>query len=212
MPQEPLLPPARLVALSEYSGEIQPDNHLLEADICTIGRSPICQIVVSRTLVSRLHARIERAGPRYLLQDAGSANGTFVNGRRISEPYLLTDQDAIGLGAIAGLLRFLDADPTFVPAGRLHYDERAILFYFGRQPLELPPTQFRLLHHLYQHQGDVCTRESCAQAIWGRDYDPGLDADALDRIVTNLRSQLRQLDPTTDFIKTRRSVGYELHL
>lgn len=210
MNQEIHIPPARLIALAEHAAEIQPEDYLLEADICTIGRSPLCQIVVTRPLVSRLHARIERTGPRYLLHDTSSANGTFVNARRITEPHLLADQDLIGLGSSAGLLRFLDADPTFVPSGRLRYDERAMLFYLGAQPLELPPTQFRLLHHLYQHLGDVCTRESCAQAIWGRDYEPGLDADALDRIVTNLRSQIRQIDSTADLIKTRRGVGYEL--
>lgn len=212
MPQEPVLPPARLVALAEYAGEIQPADCLLESDLYTLGRSPICQIVVARTLVSRLHARIERAGPRYLLHDAGSANGTYINGRRITEPHLLTDQDTIGLGAPVGLLQFLDADPTFVASARLRYDQRAIMFYIEQQPIELPPSQFRLLHHLYQHKGEVCTRESCAQAIWGRDYDPGLDADALDKIITNLRSQLRLADPTADLIKTRRGIGYELVL
>lgn len=206
------LPPGRLIAIAEHTTEVQPADFVLESDICTIGRSPICQIIVQRQLVSRLHARIERAGPRYFLHDAGSANGTFVNGRKLAEPHLLGDRDTIGLGAPAPLLRFLDADPTFVPTSRLRYDERTMLFFLGAQPLELPPTQFRLLHHLYQHTGDICQRESCAQAIWGRDYDPGMDADALDRIVTNLRSQIRQIDPTADLIKTRRGVGYELTL
>lgn len=212
MNREPLLPPARLITLDAYAADVQPGECVLSMDLCTIGRSPICQIVVQRSLVSRLHARIERTGPRYLLHDAGSANGTFVNNRRISEAHLLADRDLVGLGAPAGLLRFVDADPTFVPTGRLRYDERAMLFSLGDQQLELPPTQFRLLAHLHQHMGDVCTRESCAQAIWGRDYDPGLDADALDRIVTNLRSQIRQIDPTADLIKTRRGIGYELAL
>ena len=204
------LPPAQLVAIEQYVAEVEPAEALLEADICTIGRSEICQIVVKRPLVSRLHARIERDGPRYLLRDAGSANGTFINGRRISEPHLLTNRDMIGLGAPAGVLRFVDSDPTFVPNSRLRYDEGAMMFYLGAQQIELPPTQFRLLLHLYQHLGDVCTRESCAQAIWGRDYDPGMDADALDRIVTNLRSQIRLADPTADLVKTRRGIGYEL--
>jgi len=212
MSQHIHLPPAQLLALSEYAAEIQPTEYTLEADICTIGRSPICQIVVQRQLVSRLHARIERAGPRYLLQDAGSANGTFVNGRRIAEPHLLADQDLIGLGAPAGLIRFIDTDTTFVPASRLRYDDRAMRFYAGTQPIDLPPTSFKLLRHLYEHAGDICTRESCAQAIWGREYDPDVDTAALDRIVANLRSQLRQIDEALDVIKTRRGVGYELAL
>jgi DNA-binding response OmpR family regulator len=84
-------------------------------------------------------------------------------------------------------------------------------FILNKKPLDLTPAQFRLLHYLYQHAGEVCTRETCAQAIWGRDYDPGLDADALDRAMSNLRGQLRQVDPDSDLIETRRGLGYLLH-
>ena len=49
-------------------------------------------------------------------------------------------------------------------------------FFLDQQPLELTAAQFRLLSHLYQNVGNLCTRESCAAAIWGRDYDPGMDA------------------------------------
>jgi DNA-binding response OmpR family regulator len=204
------LPPAQLITLDDYLADVQPAEFSLDNDVTTIGRSAICQIVVQRQLVSRLHARIERVEPRYVLHDAGSANGTFVNGRRITEPYILTNRDTIGFGAPAGILRFIDADPTFVPNSQLRYDEGAMRFSLGTQQVELPPSQFKLLLHLYQHPGDVCTRESCAQAIWGRDYDPGMDADALDRIVTNLRAQLRLADPAADLIRTRRGLGYEL--
>jgi DNA-binding response OmpR family regulator len=198
----------RLLALHE---DVQPTDHTLEADICTIGRSPVCQVVVGRNVVSRLHARIQRDGLRYVLHDAGSANGTFINGRRIQGPHLLADNDRIGLGAAAELLRFVDPDPTFVPANRLRYDERVMAFSLGGQTLDLTPAQFKLLYYLYQHSGDVCTRESCAEALWGRDYDPGLDADALDRAISSLRVSLRAADLTADLIQTRRGLGYVLN-
>jgi DNA-binding response OmpR family regulator len=200
---------ARLVALHE---DVQPASYTLQADICTIGRSPVCQIVVQRNVVSRLHARVERDGLRYVLHDAGSANGTFVNGHRIQGAHLLTEADRIGLGCPAELLRFVDPDPTFVPSNRLGYDERAMIFALGGQMLDLTPAQFKLLAYLYQHAGDVCTRESCAEALWGRDYDPGLDADALDRAVSSLRGKLRETDPSADLLQTRRGLGYVLNL
>ncbi|RIK35327.1 MAG: hypothetical protein DCC55_30645 [Chloroflexi bacterium] len=205
----PALQFAQLVALHQ---DVQPAETMLEADVYTLGRSPLCQIVVQRSTVSRLHAKIERDGPRYLLVDAGSANGTFVNGQRLHAPHLLSDRDLIGLGAASALLRFLDLDPTVVPATRLRYDERKMLFSLDNQPLDLTPAQFRLLHHLYQFAGEVCTRESCAEALWGRDYDPGLDADALDRAFSSLRSQLRRTAATADLIETRRGLGYVLNL
>jgi DNA-binding response OmpR family regulator len=198
-----------LLALHE---DVHPAESILEADVYTLGRSSLCQIVVQRSIVSRLHARIERDGPRYLLVDAGSANGTFINGHRLYEPQVLADRDLIGLGAATALLRFLDPDPTVVPVTRLRYDERKMLFFLGDVPLDLTPAQFRLLHHLYQFAGEVCTRESCAEALWGQTYEPGLDADALDRAFSSLRSQLRRIDATANLIETRRGLGYVLNL
>lgn len=199
--------PGQLLALHD---DVQPEEYILETEVTTIGRSKTCDIIVLRNLVSRLHAKIERNGPQYILRDAGSANGTFVNTRQIHEPHLLKNDDLIGFGDPTPLLRFLDPDPTFVPTRRLRYDERTMRFSLNQQPLELTPAQFRLLSHLYQHVGDVCTRESCAQAIWGRDYDPGMDAAALDEAISKLRGKLRLSDPAADLIKTRRGQGFTL--
>ena len=200
-------PLARLVALTD---DVTPGEFLLSGVEHTVGRAPTCDIVVHRQTVSRLHARIVREGPRHVLHDAGSANGTFVNGQQLAGPHLLSNRDTIGLGAAGDLLRFVDPDPTVVPAARLRLDERAQLFYLGAQPLELTPGQHRLLTHLYRHLGELCTREACAEAIWGRNYDPGLDAEALDRAVSNLRAALRKVDPGADLLQTRRGLGYVL--
>jgi DNA-binding response OmpR family regulator len=209
MSSHPPQPFARLLALHE---DVQPPESILEADVYTLGRSPLCQIVVQRSIVSRLHAKIEREGPRYQLVDAGSANGTFLNGKRLQAPHVLSDRDLIGFGSATAILRFLDPDPTVIPVTRLRYDERQMLFSLGNTPLDLTPAQFRLLHYLYQFAGEICTRESCAAALWGHDYDPGLDADALDRAFSSLRAQLRRIDPDADLIETRRGLGYVLNL
>lgn len=201
------LPIARLVALHE---DVSPAEFLLSGAEHTLGRSSLCDIVVHRQTISRVHARIVREGPRYTLRDAGSANGTYLNGQPIGGPQVLGDCDTIGLGAAGELLRFVDPDPTVVPTSRLRLDERTQSFFLGPQPLPLPPGQQRLLTYLYRRLGELCTREECAQAIWGRDYDPGLDAEALDRTISNLRSALRRLDPVADLLQTRRGLGYTL--
>ena len=181
-----------------------------------MGRSPMCDIVLTKQkTVSRLHAKIEREGPRYVLRDANSANGTFVNEYRISEPHLLQDEDMIGLGTPQAMLRFSDPDPTDVVMDYLYYNARNMKFFVNQQYLDLTPNEFRLLHHLHQHISDVCTRESCAIAVWSRDYDPGPDDEGLDRLVSNIRRKIRRLDPkvtAVEIIKTRRGLGYELVL
>jgi pSer/pThr/pTyr-binding forkhead associated (FHA) protein len=94
--------PARLIRLEAE----QPATYLIEDDILTIGRSLLCQLRVLHPIVSRLHAKVERNGTQYLLSDIGSANGTFLNGRRLWKPHLLLDGDLIGLGSAAPILRF----------------------------------------------------------------------------------------------------------
>lgn len=98
--------------IDALSDDIQPARSDLTATTCTIGRSPLCQVVVRRRTVSRLHAKIELLDHVYLLIDTDSANGTFVNGQRIFEPCVLANHDQIGLGAPEAILRFWTAGPA----------------------------------------------------------------------------------------------------
>jgi hypothetical protein len=210
-PHDSDIQPAQILALVDGT---QPAEYTIESAITTIGRYPTCQIVVSDPthVVSRLHARIESDGPRYVLHDNGSANGTYVNGRRINGPHLLRHDDRIGLGSATPILCFFDPDRTVPSETSLRYEEGAMVFYFKQQRLELTLAQFRLLSHLYKHAGDVCTRESCAQVLWQREYDPNMDAPALDTAINSLRNVLRAIDRQADLIQTRRGLGYVLNL
>lgn len=66
-------------------GEIQ---EFLEPEI-SIGRHSSCQVQFPKdlTIISRKHARIIREGNRFKLTDQ-STNGTFLNGKRVTEAYL----------------------------------------------------------------------------------------------------------------------------
>jgi len=66
-----------------------------------IGRSSRSDLVVPDLSLSRVHAEICREGDRYLLKDAGSKNGTFLNDRPVSSPTALRKGDKIGLGTAA---------------------------------------------------------------------------------------------------------------
>ncbi len=58
--------------------------------------------------VSRRHARITRKGKNLFLEDLGSVNGTFVNGKRLT-PYLphpLNDNDEIQVGRLVLRVNF----------------------------------------------------------------------------------------------------------
>lgn len=65
-----------------------------------IGREPGGKIVLDDEAASRRHAVIQRSemGEYYLL-DLGSRNGTYVQGRRVRTPVLLSHGDEISVGA-----------------------------------------------------------------------------------------------------------------
>jgi len=65
-----------------------------------IGRSQECELWLGDDGVSRKHARIFKEGAAYLIEDTGSANGTFVQGERVSRQ-LLRDGDVIQFGPTA---------------------------------------------------------------------------------------------------------------
>ena len=50
-----------------------------------IGRSSACEIVLGDDTVSRRHAELRFEAGRWLLRDLGSSNGTYVNGRLVTE-------------------------------------------------------------------------------------------------------------------------------
>lgn len=52
----------------------------IEKDVTLLGRSPDNDIVLRDSSVSRRHAQILRRGDRFLIQDLGSRNGTWING------------------------------------------------------------------------------------------------------------------------------------
>ena len=54
-----------------------------------IGRGLDCRVVLDDPLSSRVHAIIERREGRWFIRDAGSRNGTFVNGQKADEAQLI---------------------------------------------------------------------------------------------------------------------------
>jgi len=64
----------------------------------TIGRSSRNGIVVGDEFVSHLHARVFPSGQFFHIEDLGSTNGTFVNGRRIEGQAQLKVRDEISFG------------------------------------------------------------------------------------------------------------------
>ena len=71
-----------------------------------VGRSPGADIVVAAGYVSSRHARFSLMGQNLFVEDLGSTNGTVVNGRTISDPVALKDNDVVTVGDVEIRVRF----------------------------------------------------------------------------------------------------------
>jgi pSer/pThr/pTyr-binding forkhead associated (FHA) protein len=69
------------------------DTFKIDKDEITIGRNHTNDITIDNLAVSDRHARIVRDKSGYFLEDLGSTNGTFVDGRRISRIGLAGKQE-----------------------------------------------------------------------------------------------------------------------
>jgi DNA-binding winged helix-turn-helix (wHTH) protein len=80
----------RLVGEGREVGLVEGEN--------LIGRDAGCSIRVDSGRASRRHARIQVTGGAARLEDLGSKNGTFLEGRRLSGPADLDDGDVLSIG------------------------------------------------------------------------------------------------------------------
>ncbi len=70
----------------------------LDGDQLTIGRDSSNGVAINDAEVSRKHSRLSFQGGKYVIEDLGSTNGTFVNGQRLAGPVVLKAGDVVSLG------------------------------------------------------------------------------------------------------------------
>ncbi len=104
-----------LYQLDVIEGLAPGQSFQLGLDTIIIGRDEYADIVFDHPEVSRHHARLTRTESGYVLQDRGSTNGTFVDGKRMSdEPVLLQPGMKVRLGGAVTLRyqKLVTADPA----------------------------------------------------------------------------------------------------
>ena len=84
---------------------------MLPRSLKTVGRAPRADFIVDAPLVSRLHCRLSMDGNDCLdVEDLGSTNGTFVNGRKVRRAALRAG-DTLKVGRVEFAVRTLDQVP-----------------------------------------------------------------------------------------------------
>jgi len=92
--------------------------------------------------------------------------------------------------------------------GDLELDEDYWTVRRAGTPVDLSPTEFRLLAYLMRNQGLMLTRKQLLENVWGWEYAG--QSQVLETYVSYLRRKLDVLGPP--MIHTQRGVGYSLRL
>src|SRR5437016_5093881 len=97
-----------------------------------------------------------------------------------------------------------DGESSTLTVADLELDDEAHEVRRAGQPIEMTPTEYRLLRYLLVNAGRVLSRSQILDHVWN--YDFGGDASVLETYISYLRRKVDKLDPP--LIHTVRSVGY----
>jgi FHA domain-containing protein len=124
------------------SGPTPGASFILEGDQLTVGRDATNEIVINDAEISRRHARLTFQGGKYVLEDLGSTNGTFVNGQRLAGPRVLKAGEVVQFGEQIMLV----FEATTIDAGATVVSPRAASVVPSVQrpatPVPPPPAEY----------------------------------------------------------------------
>lgn len=99
--------------IRERSGEER--REFFDEQEILVGRIPGNDLVLRAGNVSRQHARFAYKDERLIVSDLGSANGTYVNGRRIRHATILRDGDEVWIGDFYVRVELSTSSGTYAP-------------------------------------------------------------------------------------------------
>jgi pSer/pThr/pTyr-binding forkhead associated (FHA) protein len=88
-----------MASLTVVSGPNEGDYYPLGNRTMVIGRQESCPIQVADDRVSRKHLQVRADGGKHFALDMNSANGVFINGRKLESEIELAEGDELSLGS-----------------------------------------------------------------------------------------------------------------
>lgn len=89
--------------------------------------------------------------------------------------------------------------------GPFRFDKNELKFYLAGEPVDLTPTEFKLLLYLTERSGKVHDRNELLRVIWG--YSDHAHSRTLDTHMKRLRQKLGEHAP---LLETIRGIGYRI--
>jgi hypothetical protein len=103
--------PAGSALLIAHTGPNRGARFLLDSDVTTAGRHPNADVFLDDVTVSRRHVQFRRVPGGFEVFDAGSLNGTYVNGDRVDSVRLRSGNE-VQIGKFRLTYYYSPATPT----------------------------------------------------------------------------------------------------
>jgi EAL domain-containing protein (putative c-di-GMP-specific phosphodiesterase class I) len=167
---------------------------------CPVGRHPAAVVRIIHATVSLNHAEFRQEGEGLVIVDMGSRNGTFVNGKRVSDPTPVAIGDLVQFGAaVFRLQNRPQVEPNVTRQGEDMGDLALALAQFEKlvsEPMLVP---------VYQPIVSAATGQAVAYEALARSTLFGLDKPALmfkAAEVFRMEAELSRLLRQTELAKT----------
>ena len=121
----------------------------------------------------------------------------------LTKPFRL---DVLGARVAAVLRRTTPPASAVTQYADLVLDDVAHLVTRAGRPVDLSPTEYRLLHFLLRHPEQVLSKDQIVEHVWGYDFDG--DPKVVETYISYLRRKIDATDPP--LITTVRGFGYTL--
>jgi len=191
--------------------DLDSGEEVLFGSSLSVGRHPLCDLVLDDPRISGRHAAVEWDGERWVVYDLGSTNGTRLNGARIRRRESLKSGDVLQFGGVArwrvshlsldpmdgsGLDCTADAKESLDSVSaviHVHLAEtapergRITITHLGKEWSVDAGKRFQLLGGLGRRANQWVARHEVAEQLWGRTVARSLPPEALAALVADVR-------------------------
>lgn len=110
-----------------------------EAPAITLGRSSAAEVRLDHEFISRRHAALREDSGRFVIEDLGSDNGTYVNGQRIDAAVAVGPGDCVRLGDPGPEIRLDRLEPAGEASGKPAGAVAELSLKAAKPPADCPP-------------------------------------------------------------------------
>ncbi|GIN41719.1 response regulator transcription factor [Heyndrickxia sp. FSL K6-6286] len=184
-----------------HSLQLQPNMIILDIMMPGMDGFELCELVRKRVtcpiiFLSAKHSEEDRI------------KGLMVGGDDyLTKPFSLKELHARIIAHLRREHRVAEETKKCLYFGNLMIDLEGYEVYYLNERLSFTSKEFEMIQFLALHPGQVFSRESMYERIWG--YDAEGDSSTITEHIKKIRSKLAKHDPDRSYISTVWGVGYK---